>query len=276
MSTSLSWRVIVCLFLGHVRSTSPRAVLMVLYLQGVILELRITPQITRQTSQDGLPLAPQQKPWQQLSQLLLSEEESSSCGKLCSTAGWNWSSLRLAALTPVSFVFLRCSALCGVTALAGGTPVSLCTCGAGGQARDSGCPWSSVPLRDTAPKPRGFPRAVSEAQLGFAAHEGSFGVCDKWPLCHTAASQWAGSGLGSVWTQCPELQLGAVGTVYVRSRRCRWHRGFGLRSPFGTFVILGANERGSVEALEQRMSLEVATGHSGTHFHQSCYCFSLS
>lgn len=43
-----------------------------------------------------------------------------------------------------------------------------------------------------------------------------------------------------------------------RSRSCRCHRGFGFSSPFGTFVILGASQGGSVEALEQRMSLEVA------------------
>lgn len=52
------------------------------YLQGVILEVRIT----SQTFQDGLPLVPQQKPCQQLSQLLLSGQ-CSSCGKLCSNAG---------------------------------------------------------------------------------------------------------------------------------------------------------------------------------------------
>lgn len=46
--------------------------------------------------------------------------------------------------------------------------MALCTCAAGGQARDSGCPWSSAPLRDTAPQPGGFPRAGSEVQPGFA------------------------------------------------------------------------------------------------------------
>lgn len=46
--------------------------------------------------------------------------------------------------------------------------MSLCPCAAGGQARDSGCPWSSAPLGDTAPQPGGFPRAVSEVQPGFA------------------------------------------------------------------------------------------------------------
>lgn len=82
MSASFGWRVIVCLFLGHVRNTSLRAALVGLFLQGVILEVRIT----SQTFRDGLPLIPQQKPWQQLSQLLLSGE-SGSCGKLCSNTG---------------------------------------------------------------------------------------------------------------------------------------------------------------------------------------------
>lgn len=36
----------------------------------------------------------------------LSEEESGSCGKLCSKAGWSWSSLSLTELTPILFVFL--------------------------------------------------------------------------------------------------------------------------------------------------------------------------
>lgn len=154
MPISFGWRVAVCFFIGRVRNTSQRAVLMVLYLQRGVLKVRIT----SQTSQDGLLLLPQQNPWQQLSQLLLSEE-SSSRGKLCSESGSSPELSQSNKVNSVLFVFLPLfsSVWCHCPGWRD-TCVTLDMCWWPS--------WRFWLLLELSPEPRSFPRlGVNSAQV---------------------------------------------------------------------------------------------------------------